>query len=247
MAKSFLFLFFLFGIGYSVGPQFVQSLRRNGAKPMLLTVVCCVTGLVVATIVAKLLSLEPGFAAGLVSGALTQIPAIGTATEAIGLLPLPQAERAELIAHVAVAHAVCHVVGVVMFCSVLGPRLLGIDLKAEALKLKRELGIERTAPGVFSAWRRFEVRAYRLPAESPFAGLSVAAAEAPAAEHRLFIQRVRRDEQLLEATPDLVLMSGDILALSGRRDVLVGMLGQKGGGGGPDIAGHSQSPSPRSS
>jgi putative transport protein len=230
MTKSFLFLLFLFGIGYSVGPQFMQALRRDGAKPMVLAVVCCVTALAAAIIVAKLLRLEPGFAAGLVSGALTQSPAIGTATEAIRLLPLPEVERTGLIAHIAVAHAVCYVfgvVGVIVFCSVLGPRLLGIDLKTEALKLERELGVERAAPGVFSAWRRFEVRAYRLPAESPIAGLSVAAAEARAAEHRLFVQRVRRGEQLLEATPDFVLRSGDILALSGRREVLVGMLGQK--------------------
>ena len=32
MTKSFLFLLFLFGIGYSVGPQFMQSLKR-WAKP----------------------------------------------------------------------------------------------------------------------------------------------------------------------------------------------------------------------
>src|SRR4051794_25027344 len=30
MAKSILFVLFLFGIGYSVGPQFMQSLKRDG-------------------------------------------------------------------------------------------------------------------------------------------------------------------------------------------------------------------------
>jgi putative transport protein len=30
MAKSFLFLLFLFGIGYSVGPRFLQALRQSG-------------------------------------------------------------------------------------------------------------------------------------------------------------------------------------------------------------------------
>ena len=39
MTKSFLFLLFLFGIGYSVGPQFMQSLKRDGLKPMLVAVV----------------------------------------------------------------------------------------------------------------------------------------------------------------------------------------------------------------
>ena len=45
MAKSFLFLLFLFGIGYSIGPQFMQALKRDGLKPVLLAVVVCVTGL----------------------------------------------------------------------------------------------------------------------------------------------------------------------------------------------------------
>ena len=45
MTKSFLFLLFLFGIGYSVGPQFMQALKRDGLKPVLLAVVVCVTGL----------------------------------------------------------------------------------------------------------------------------------------------------------------------------------------------------------
>lgn len=30
MTKSFLFLLFLFGIGYSVGPQFIQAMKRGG-------------------------------------------------------------------------------------------------------------------------------------------------------------------------------------------------------------------------
>ena len=179
-AKSFLFLLFLFGIGYSVGPQFLQALKRDGMKPVLLAVVVCVTGLLTAIVVARTLGLDPGFSAGLLSGTLTESPAMGTATEAINALPLPEADRARFVAHIAVADAVCYVfgaVGVILFCSVVGPRLLGIDLAAEALKLEQELGITRTAPGVGSAWHRFELRAYRIAERAPIVGLSVAAAE----------------------------------------------------------------------
>src|ERR1700753_2155606 len=38
MTKSFLFLLFLFGVGYSVGPQFAQAMKRDGLTPMLLAV-----------------------------------------------------------------------------------------------------------------------------------------------------------------------------------------------------------------
>src|SRR5215207_9722936 len=78
MTKSFLFLLFLFGIGYSVGPQFVQAMKRDALQPMLLAVVVPVTGLIAALVMAKALRLDPGFAAGLTSGGLTQSAAIGT-------------------------------------------------------------------------------------------------------------------------------------------------------------------------
>ncbi len=40
MAKSYLFLLFLFGIGYFAGPQFLTALRRGGAQPVLVALVC---------------------------------------------------------------------------------------------------------------------------------------------------------------------------------------------------------------
>ncbi len=43
MTKSFLFLLFLFGIGYSVGPQFMQALKRDGLKPILLAIIVGIT------------------------------------------------------------------------------------------------------------------------------------------------------------------------------------------------------------
>ncbi|MBS7812221.1 aspartate-alanine antiporter [Roseococcus pinisoli] len=228
MAKSFLFLLFLFGIGYSVGPQFMQALKRDGLKPVLLAITCCVTGLLTAILVSKTLDLDAGFAAGLVSGALTESPAMGTATEAINALPLPEVERARLVAHIAVADAVCYIfgaLGVILFCSLVGPRLLDVDLRAEALALERELGIVRKAPGTVSVWRRFEGRAYRLRNNSPYIGLSVAAAEASFAEHRLFILRVRRGGDILESAPNFVMAAGDVVVLAGRRDLLVDLIG----------------------
>ncbi len=230
MTKSFLFLLFLFGIGYSVGPQFMQALKRDGAKPVLLAIVCNVTGLAAAIVVSRMLDLDPGFAAGLVSGALTESPAMGTATEAINALPLPEAERARLVAHVGVADAVCYLfgaLGVIIFCSVIGPRLLGVDLKAEALALERELGIERSSPGVASVWRRFEVRAYRLAPDAPAVGISIEEAERRGEDARLFIQRLRRCGEVLETAPRVVLEPGDVIAVSGPREMLVSLLGAR--------------------
>ena len=224
MTKSFLFLLFLFGVGYSVGPQFMQALKRDGMKPILLAVVVCITGLAASILVAKALRLDPGFSAGLMTGALSQSAAMGTATDAINGLALPAAGRSQLVAHVAVAHAVCYVfgyAGVIVFCTVIAPALLNIDLRKEALKLEQALGMTRAKPGLASAWRKFELRAYRLAEGSPLAGLTVAAAEARVPEHRLFIHRLRRGERILGAAPDTTLEAGDVIALSGPRRFIV--------------------------
>ena len=229
MTKSFLFLLFLFGIGYSVGPQFMQSLkRRDGLKPMLLAVVVCITGLAVSILVAKALRLDPGFAAGLMSGSLTQSAAMGTATDAINGLALPEADRALFVAHIAVADAVCYIfgyAGVIIFCTTMAPMLLKIDLRTEALKLEQALGVTRAKTGLASAWRKFELRAYRLAEKSPLVGLTVAAAEARVPDQRLFIHRLRRGERVIEAEPGTTLEAGDVIALSGPREFIVEQIG----------------------
>jgi putative transport protein len=230
MTKSFLFLLFLFGIGYSVGPQFMQSLKRDGLNPVLLAIVVSATGLAASIVIAKALGLDPGFAAGLMSGSLTQSAAMGTATDAINGLILPEAERTRLIAHVAVADAVTYIfgyAGVILFLTAVAPALLKIDLKEEASKLEETLGMTRDK-GLASAWRKFELRAYRLPEGAPLVGETVAAAEARAAEHRLFIHRIRRGNRIAEAEPGLVLQVGDVIAISGPRQVIVDLVGSRG-------------------
>jgi putative transport protein len=230
MTKSFLFLLFLFGIGYSVGPQFMQALKRDGLKPVLLAVVVSFTGLAAAIIVAKVLGLDPGFAAGLLSGALTQSAAMGTATDAVNALSLAESDRVRLVAHIAVADAVCYIfgyAGVILFLTVIAPILLKIDLKTEALRLEQKLGMTRAKPDLASAWRKFELRAYRLADASPLAGLTVAAAEARVPEHRLFIHSLRRGTCILESEPGLILQGGDVIALSGPRHIIVEEVGPR--------------------
>lgn len=230
-AKSLLFLLFLFGIGYSVGPQFFKTMRGQGLRWVALAVFTSCVGLLAAYVVARVLQLDAGFAAGLLSGALTESPAIGTASEAIKALPIPEAEQQRLIGHIAVADALCYVFGafgVIFVCSVLGPRLLGIDLRAEAAKLEAELGLKRTAAGVASAWRTFSVRAYRIAADGAAVNRTVAEAEALVPQARVFVMRIRRGEQVLEATPDTVIRAGDVVAVAGRSEVLIEALGERG-------------------
>ena len=230
MAKSYLFLLFLFGIGYSAGPQFLTALRRGGAQPVLVALVCTVTGLAISYAVARLLGLDPGYAAGLLSGGLTQSPAVGSAGESIARLPLEADEIKRLTAHVAVGYAVCYVVGsagAIWFCSYMGPKLLGVDLQAAAADLGRSLGIGDTNSGVESGYRQFQLRAYRTPEAAPIVGETLAAAEHRFAEHRLFVLRLRRGNQILEADPAVVVEGGDVLAINGPRSSVLEHLSPK--------------------
>ncbi len=231
MAKSLMFMLFLFAIGYSVGPQFFKAMKGDGLRWAALATVMSFTGLGAAYAVARFLDLDPGLAAGLLSGALTESPAIGTAIEAIQSLPLPEDVRERLVGHVAVADALCYVfgaLGVIVFCSVIGPKLLRIDLAAEGRAVEESLGIGRTSAGVGSAWRPFELRAYRVQEGGRVAGHTVQQIEGMVPDARVFVERIRRDGRLIEPDMSTVVLAGDVLALSGRREILTDVIGRAG-------------------
>lgn len=225
-----LFLLFLFANGYSVGPQFLIALKRDGAKPMLLSLVITVTGFASTWLLARLLKLDPGMSAGLFSGALTQSAAIGTATDAIMALPLPDAQRKLFADHVAVADALTYVfgaIGVIWFVSIFAPRFLRIDLRKEAQLLEAQFGIKAEAAGVISGAQRFGLRAYRV-SDPLIAGKQVQEVERNSEGWRYFVERVRRGDIIIEAQPETVLQAGDIVVVYGRFDALVA-IGQRFG------------------
>ena len=228
VARSIFFLLFLFGIGYSVGPQFISSLRRQGATTALLGVIMPVTGLITAYVMARLLNLDAGFAAGLISGGLTESTVIGTATDAIRHLPIAPAERDLLINHIVVADAVCYLFGafgVIWMCGNLGPWLLRIDLKAEAEKLEAAMGFKRSKPNIVQVRRKFELRCYCVPAGSNFVGLTVRAAEAQMQAGRAYIHRIRRGQEIYDAAVEMRLEAGDVISVMGRREAIVHIVG----------------------
>src|ERR1700739_2571844 len=69
--KAFVFLMFLFAVGYGVGPQFVRGVAKDGVPQALFTVVQCVLCLLVPVMIAKMAGFDMGYAAGLYSGSQT--------------------------------------------------------------------------------------------------------------------------------------------------------------------------------
>lgn len=216
--RSSFFLLFLFANGYSVGPQFVRALRSSGMKPMLLSVVVCVSGLVSTIFIARALNLDVGLGAGLFSGSMTASAAIGTAIDAIKGLPLPAESAAILISHVVVADALCYTfgaIGAIWFAGTVAPRLLQIDLRKEAKALERELGMEEHQAGVFSAKQRFTARTFRLDPDSDVIGRRVAEVESLEPGGVVFLARLRQCGAIIETSADTVLRAGDTVVLYG--------------------------------
>ena len=214
---------FLFATGYKVGPQFFRGLKKNAVSQVSLTVVLCVTSLVVTVVAAKALGYDCGTAAGLMAGAFTESTVIGTAGDTIARLNLPDPEKQRLLNNIPVAYAVSYLVGtgfVVWFLSSLAPKLLGLDLKAESKKLEAKMSaIPTEQSGKRSGYREWDIRAYRLA--EVFANRRNADLEKSFVPERVFIERIRRDCGFVEATPDTVLRSGDVVVVVARRRVLL--------------------------
>lgn len=220
--KNALFLLFLFSIGYTTGPLFFRGLKTTALPQVGLTVVLCVTALFTAWGVSLVLGFNPGQAGGLVAGAMTSSAALGTAGDSLAKLGLEPAQLAQLGTSQAVAFAVTYLIGmglVVWLQARFAPRLLGIDLAAECRRLEEEMGVVRSDSGALSAYAPFVARAYRIDAEQ--AGMTVAGIETLFAGQRVFLERLRRDARLVDdPAADMVLRAGDIVVLSGRREVL---------------------------
>jgi putative transport protein len=219
--KTIFLLLFLFANGYSAGPQFFQALRSDGVKPLILTLVICLSGLGVVWAMARVMGLDAGFAAGLLSGALTQSAAIGTASEAIMGLPLPLAERQALVNHIPIADAVCYLFGFwgeVFYVAAILPRLIGVDLAVAAKALEQELGLKPPAGGAASAYTPHAIRAFRLMPGCPYRGVAELEAAAIAGGARIFVLRIRhQDGRIEEAKGSCLLEAGDIAVLAGQR------------------------------
>jgi putative transport protein len=226
--KPFFFLMFLFAIGYGVGPQFVRGIAKDGVPQAIFAAVVCVFCLLAPVIAAKVAGYDVGSAAGLYAGSQTISASMGLATDAINRLELPPDQTKKLLDGMPVAYAVTYIFGTVgsaIILALLGPALLGIDLEAACKRYEEKHGGKKEAGGPGTAWHQFALRAFRVRDDGPVVGKTVQAVEALLPEHRVFVQRIRRASQVIEATADTVIQAGDVVAVAGRREVLVNLVG----------------------
>ena len=227
--KSTVFLMFLFAVGYGVGPQFVRGVAKDGVPQALFAVVQCLFCLSIPVAIAKFVGYDLGYAAGLYSGSQTISAAMGLSTDAINRVGLAAEETKKLLDSMPVAYAVTYMFGTVGSAIVIAlvcPALVRMDLVRACKDYEEKFGGKKELGGAGSAWHRWETRSFRVQPNGKVVGLRAIEAEALVPEARVFIQRIRRNGTVEDATADTVLQEGDIVSVAGAREVLVKVTGE---------------------
>jgi putative transport protein len=226
--KPFFFLMFLFAIGYAVGPQFVRGIAKDGLPQALYAAVVCVFCLLSAWLVAKIAGYDVGSAVGLYAGSQTISASMGLGTDAINRLGLPEEQAKALLDGMPVAYAITYIFGTVgsaVVIALLGPVLLGINLEEACRRYEEKHGGKKAVGGPGTAWHQFDLRAYRVREDARIVGLTAEEAERLLPDQRLYITRIRRGADIMDATSDTATRAGDVVAVAGRREVLTGVIG----------------------
>lgn len=224
--KTIFFLLFLFAVGYGVGPQFVQGLASDGLPQAIFAVIICLlclASVVVCSFIGGFTGDQLGFGAGMFAGSQTLSASIGLATDAINNLGYAADKTKDLLDQIPVAYAVTYIFGTLgtgWILAYLGPAMIGADVAKACEDYAAKLGAK---PGqdFQSAWHQLEIRAYRIPSDSPLVGISAADAERRANGVHIFIERIQRGDQFIDAEPTTILQANDVVAVSGPTQVLV--------------------------
>ncbi|MFK4568689.1 putative transport protein [Bradyrhizobium ottawaense] len=164
--------------------------------------------------------LDPGTASGIAAGALTQSSVIGTASGALAQLGLSKDVLSQQEANIAAGYAVTYVLGYILtllFVPFVAPKLMRIDLKAEAKKLEAELAGGEPPKTENLSYRKFQARAYRVTAG---AGRTVKSIEEEIGS-RTVVERIVRQGSDIEPHLETELEAGDDIVIAGRTAVIV--------------------------
>ena len=226
-AKSLFYYLFMYGVGLRVGPAFFNALKKDGITFTILAVVCSVLGLALVVIMSKVLTLPPGAAGGVLAGSQTMSAAIGTAEMAVeqGAYKIPPGQTADKIAAmIALGYGVTYIwgtVGIILICKYL-PRWWGVDARKAAKDYEAQHGVKNVDDTTLTGYRGGSLRAYRLENPST-SGMSIARFRESHPQYR--IANVMRGDDMLGASPDLVLQTGDVVVLGGRLDQMTANIG----------------------
>ena len=221
--RSVFFALFIYAVGFQGGPQFFQALNLRSLNQLASSFVMCFVGLLCVLAAAWAFDLDPGMAAGLAAGGLTQSAIVGTAGDAIGRLGLSPELMKSMQTDVAVGYAVCYIfgsLGPIIMVSWFFPFIMKWDVRQEALKLAKQLsgGHSELEPGQFNAVRGIATRIYEVAQNSKAVGKTALAIDKELSDPSL--EAIFREGKTLELTDATIIQAGDRIAITGMIKVL---------------------------
>lgn len=204
--KEFGLILFVFTIGLQLGPGFFAALRDQGVKMNVLSAAIVALGAGGALLAGHLWKLDAAAVPGIFSGATTNTPSLGAATQALSNLPDLESDR---LALPALAYAVTYPAAIVgIICAML---LLKIIFRIDPVREAAEFAAQ-SGGGVEPLIRR------TLVVENPnLEGVRLDAIPGRI-ESKVTISRVRHgDAATVAATNATVIHAGDRILVVGTR------------------------------
>ncbi len=228
--KSTFFLLFLFAVGYSVGPQFVHGLKKDGLPQILFAAIVCVACLLVAWVSSIIAHFDVGNAAGLLAGANTISAVIGVATDTINQLNIDAQQKQAFINQIPVAYAVTYIfgtAGTAWFLASVGPKILGGDIKQQTKEYEASLGgsIEDNDPTLEYAYDGTTFRVIQTSSDFFNEPKTVEEVENMLVSKGwpVYVERIRTKDNNINKEPALTdkISKGDKIVLNGPLDSLL--------------------------
>ena len=224
LVQDIFLMMFMYALGMRVGPQFFSGLARGGLDFVIIGVITCVSLVAIGFFGAKLVGLEPGYAAGLISGSYTVTAVMGVAGSAVssGAFKLPDGMSADsVMANMAAGYAIAYVLSSlfsILFIKYL-PKMFGYDAVASAKEAEASFAgsedggaLPGTAGTSILGFTGMQIRSYRVEHEE-LAGQSVE--DLHRKQPRASVLMVVRGDDIIEAKDNPTLQIGDVIGVAG--------------------------------
>jgi len=228
--KSIFFLIFLFSVGYSVGPQFFNSLKKSGIPQLIFSVLMCASALLSTWLLAELMGYNAGQAAGLLAGAQTISAVIGVGGDTINSLQTDAATKQSMINAIPVCYAVTYLFGTIgsaFLLAQVGPFFWGGLKKARQMckDLEVKMGVGSSDPSLISPFSSIVFRAYNISATSIATGKTADELQQCFLDsgYRIYVEKLRKKgtHEVLDPPAGYCFNVHDDLVLQGRGDFIL--------------------------
>ena len=219
--KAVLFALFIYAVGFESGPQFFRSLGVKTLREIFLALFIAVAGLITVVVLAKVFHLDKGLAAGLAAGGLTQSAIMGTASDALAQLGVSPEELSRLQGNVTIGYAVTYIfgsLGAIIICVNILPKIMGRDIGDDAIKAQAEQLHGSLLLGANQNFALSDIsgRLYRVTNK-----INQSVSDIEKTVNGISIERIKRGNKILEASPDTLIKAKDIILVVGHRDAMI--------------------------